>query len=457
MQEWIKRLAELLGGPIMVWGAAAVGTFLTVKSGFVQIRFFKRSLCAVFGGIFCKKKKGGVSSFQAVTAALAGTLGTGNIAGVTAAVFAGGPGAVFWMWISAFLGMATKYTEITLAVRHRVKEKDGYRGGPMYYLSRRAGVLFSILCLLASFGVGNMVQSNTAFCAMRALFPEHLTWVYLLMVAAAVMTVCILSGGFSRVSRVTEKLLPALAVFYIGGCAAVILLDLPAAGRAVSLIFHDALSLRSAAGGAGGYLLMRAIRTGCAKGIFTNEAGLGSAPIAHAAADCKFPAEQGLWGIFEVFFDTIVMCTLTGVVVIAANPSGVMSADGVSVTMMAFSGALGHWSVYLLGFSVLLFAFASILAWGSYGAACLNYLGGGRRILRGYYLMYGLAVYTGAVLQISLVWDLADVLNGLMMLPNLCGLVLLSGEMREETGRLLVQKSCGKRRKQASCTKKSGF
>ena len=352
MQEFIRRLAELLGGPIMVWGAAAVGTFLSVKSGFVQLRFFRRSMKTVFGGIFSKRKKNGVSPFQAVTAALAGTLGTGNIAGVAVAVFVGGPGAVFWMWISAFLGMATKYAEITLAVRHRIKEKDGFRGGPMYYLSRRTGILFSVLCLLASFGVGNMVQSNTAFCAMRMLFPESTGYIQILMIAAAIAVVCILSGGFSRVSHVTEKLLPALAVLYIGSCVAVILSDLPASGRAFFLIFRDAFSLRSAAGGAGGYLLMRAIRTGCAKGIFTNEAGLGSAPIAHAAADCNFPAEQGLWGIFEVFFDTIVMCTLTGIVVIGANPSGVLSADGVSVTMAAFSSSLGIWSAYLIGFSV---------------------------------------------------------------------------------------------------------
>ncbi len=457
MQEFIRRLAELLGGPIMVWGAAAVGTFLSVKSGFVQLRFFRRSMKTVFGGIFSKRKKNGVSPFQAVTAALAGTLGTGNIAGVAVAVFVGGPGAIFWMWISAFLGMATKYAEITLAVRHRIKEKDGFRGGPMYYLSRRTGILFSVLCLLASFGVGNMVQSNTAFCAMRMLFPESTGYIQILMIAAAIAVVCILSGGFSRVSHVTEKLLPALAVLYIGSCVAVILSDLPASGRAFFLIFRDAFSLRSAAGGAGGYLLMRAIRTGCAKGIFTNEAGLGSAPIAHAAADCNFPAEQGLWGIFEVFFDTIVMCTLTGIVVIGANPSGVLSADGVSVTMAAFSSSLGIWSAYLIGFSVLLFAFASILAWGSYGAACLTYLGGGRRALCIYYFIFGIAVYIGAVLKISLVWDLADVLNGLMMLPNLCGLVLLSGEVREETGRLLTKKYCGKQRKRASCTKKSRF
>lgn len=202
---------------------------------------------------------------------------------------------------------------------------------------------------------------------------------------------------------------------------------------------------------------MHAVRVGCAKGIFTNEAGLGSAPIAHAAADCESPASQGLWGIFEVFFDTIIMCTLTGIVVIGANPSGVSSPDGVSVTMQAFSGALGAWSAYFIGFSVLLFAFASILAWGSYGTACLAFLGGGRRALCGYRLLYGLAVYVGAVLQISFVWDLADVLNGLMMLPNLIGLVLLSREMREETNLLRRQISCEKRRKRRDGEKKDGF
>ena len=457
MQEWIRKLAELLGGPIMVWGAAAVGTFLTVKSGFVQIRYFKQSLCHVFGGLFKKKSEKGVSSFQAVTAALAGTLGTGNIAGVAAAVFAGGPGAIFWMWISAFLGMATKYTEITLAVRHRIRGKNGYIGGPMYYLSAKSGVLFSVLCLLASFGAGNIVQSNTAFCAMRALLPNHMLWPHLMMAVAAIATIGILSGGFGRVARVTEKLLPGLAVFYIAGCMAVILLDIPAAGRALLSIFHGAFSFQSAAGGVGGYLFMRAIRTGCAKGIFTNEAGLGSAPIAHAAANCRYPAEQGLWGIFEVFFDTIVMCTLTGIVVISANPGGINSEDGVAVTMSAFSNALGHWSAYLLGFVVLLFAFASILAWGSYGAACITYLGGTKRALRRYRILYGMAVYAGAVLQVSMVWDLADVLNGMMMLPNLCGLVWLSSEMREETKRLFVKKSCEKRRKGTLCMKKSRF
>ena len=454
MLEWIFGLSTFFGGPVMVWAAGAVGVYLMIRSGFVPVRYFGRSLAQV-----CKGGSSGksASSFRALATALSGTLGTGNIAGVAVALSVGGAGSIFWMWVSAFFGMATKYTEIVLAVRYRRKEGGVYCGGPMYYLPRIPAALFSIFCVAASFGVGNIVQANTAFCAVRAAFPDFPNLAILAVVFMAGGVFCILRGGMSGVSAFLEKALPLLAGGYIVLCLAVFVCRPHSVIDAFSAILSDAFSPMSALGGTGGYCLMRAMRTGCAKGIFTNEAGLGSAPIAHASADCVSAAEQGLWGIFEVFFDTIVMCTLTAIVVLGAFPDGVQGNNGIAITMDAFSSVLGSWAGGAVGVSVLLFAFISILAWGGYALEVLKYCRIKWRGILLYIWLYAAFVILSIWIPSKQAWECADILNALMLLPNLFGLIYLSNEMQYETMWLNARKSCGKQRKHSHDSKKGGF
>lgn len=438
----------------MVWAAGAVGVYLMMKCRFVPVRYFVRSLALVFRGISSKEKG---SSFRALTTALSGTLGTGNIAGVAVALSVGGAGSIFWMWVSAFFGMATKYTEIVLAVKYRKKDGEEYRGGPMYYLPPILAVFFSVFCTAASFGVGNIVQTNTAFCAVRTAFPDIPILAYFSVFLMAAGVFCILRGGMRGVSAFLEKVLPLLAGGYMILCFTVFFCRPHWVTAAFSRIFAEAFSPWSAIGGAGGYYIMKAMRTGCAKGIFTNEAGLGSAPIAHASASCTVPAEQGLWGIFEVFFDTIVMCTLTSIVILGAFPEGVQGSDGIMIAMTAFSSVLGSWAGGIIGIAVCFFAFVSVLAWGGYALEALKYYKIGRNGVLLYITTYTAATLLSIWIAPDLAWECADILNAMMLLPNLLGIVCLSSEMQYETKRLNVGKSCLKQRKRVSRSKKSGF
>lgn len=439
MQNPFSLLSVFLSGPVMVWGVSVIGLLISFGTRFVQIRMFARSVKTVLFGMK-KGQNGQISSFQAVTAALSGTIGTGNIAGVAIALAAGGAGAIFWMWISAFLGMAVKFAEITMAVRFRERKDGRFVGGPMYYLThavgKRTGKLFAWLCICSSFFVGNMVQANTAFGALLAITPIAPPALMCLFLVLSVVTGIVLAGGMGRIVSVTQVLVPVMAAVYLLGCMAVIVLHPASCLKALCSIVTEAFSFQSMAGGIGGSMLMQAMRVGCTKGVFTNEAGLGSAPIAHAAAECESPAVQGLFGVFEVFFDTIVMCTLTAVVILSSGVPFDSAADGISITLAAFAQTFGQTSRILLGVSVLFFAFAAILSWGGYGDSCILFLNGKRRVRRLYHVLYAAAVFFGAVFPVLSLWELADLFNGLMMIPNLLGLILLLPFVKEETYRL---------------------
>lgn len=444
MQPFVDALNSFFSGPVMVCGIAAVGLLLSIRTRFIQFSRLGYTLRTTFSQMFRRSGRGrqGITPFQAVTTALSGTLGTGNIAGVATAVSLGGAGAVFWMWVSAFFGMATKYGEIVLAMRTRRKRPDGsWAGGPMYYIEeamggRRLACAFAVFCLLSSFCMGNMVQSNTAAAAVAEISGMGPTSLRLLFLGVAAVVGFVIIGGIRRIARTTEALVPAMALFYLGGCLVVLCTHLPELADALGEIFAGAFSLRSAAGGASGYLMNRAIKIGFSKGVFTNEAGLGSAPIAHASAENDLPARQGLWGIFEVFLDTVVMCTLTGLVVIVSGFHLGGSANGAAITLAAFDRYLGGFASFLIGVSTVFFAVASIIGWAWYGETCVRYLFRSRAAVLCYKCCYVAAVYLGAVSAVELVWGLADVCNSLMMLPNLAGVVLLSGAVGEETRRL---------------------
>lgn len=391
---------------------------------------------------------GAVSPFQALCTALSATIGTGNIAGVAYAIAMGGAGAVFWMWVAAFIGMITKYAESVLAVTYRVQTADGYRGGAMYYLKyglaerfglKRTGAalacLFSAATVAASFGIGNLSQvaaiRDSVLAAAGA--PEGTRG---LLIAGIVMCAVafVILGGAERIAKANERLVPFMAALYIGGALVILLVHadrvLPAFGR----IFREAFSLRSAAGGAGGMLLARGLTFGLRRGIFSNEAGLGSSATVHAASAETDPAKQGLWGMFEVFFDTGVICTVTALVILTACDAAVIDAaggaedGGFSLAVYAFSDVFGCFGGVFIAAAVTLFAFSSLLGWSFYGVRAWEFLFGGRGV--GWYrMLFVAAVFFGAFLGTADILRLSDIFNGLMALPNLAGVLLLSGSV----------------------------
>ncbi len=444
MEAFIDRLNSLVISPIMVWVVILVGLLLTIKTGFIQFRRLGFTLRYTFSQMFAKADKNakGITPFQAVATALSGTIGTGNIAGVATAVAIGGAGSIFWMWVSAFLGMATKYAEIVLSMKYRKKSNDGsYSGGPMYYIEEAMGGkklarLFALLCLFASFGIGNMTQSNTAATAIKTFLPISDKQLKLAVIAVAIIIGFVIIGGIKRIAKITSALVPAMALFYIGGCVLIICMDFSNVGNVFKTILISAFNMKSAVGGVVGFGIIKAIKVGFARGVFTNEAGLGSAPIAHAAAENKMPAMQGLWGIFEVFFDTIVMCTLTGVVIILSGLYVDPSLNASALTLMAFQSYLGNFAAVIIAISTVFFAVATIISWSYYGETCVNYLFGSKFAVNIYKVFYIFAIYFGAITTANLVWGLSDLFNGLMMIPNLIGVMLLMNVVKSETNLL---------------------
>ena len=454
MIEMITNINNVINGfvwgPIMLALLVGTGVYLTCRTGWVQVRWFGFTLKNTIGSLFEKKEDGNgenMTAFQAVCTALAGTVGTGNIAGVTGAVFVGGPGAVFWMWVSAFFGMCTKYAEIMLAMKFREKDAKGiYKGGPMYYIETGLGkqwkplaVVFAILGGLASFGIGNIAQSSEIAGAMNGLFglkPE-ITGVLLAMVVGIVVL-----GGSKRIGQVTSFLVPFMAMFYVAAGIGVIALragDIPAAFGA---IIGSAFSFEAVGGGVFGYAIMVAMRQGFARGVFSNEAGLGSAPIAHAAASTEEPAEQAIWGIFEVFFDTIIICTITGLTVILSgvlNTAGGLSAFSSkgAAAVAAFNSVLpGTLGGTIIQISLVFFALSTILSWSYYGERCWGYLTNNNRFVDWTYKIIFICVcVVGAMGSGTLMWDISDTLNGAMAIPNLIALLALSGVVAAETKR----------------------
>ncbi|MBS3900137.1 MAG: sodium:alanine symporter family protein [Dethiobacter sp.] len=425
-----QLLHDFVGGPVLTAAILTTGIFLTVRCKFLQLRCFNLMLKETIFGIFQTEKsgRGEMTPFQALTTALAATIGTGNIAGVATAITLGGPGAIFWMWVSAFFGMVTKYAEVVLAVHYRQTSQNGMVvGGPMYFLEyglkkRFLAVLFALFASLAAFGIGNMVQANSAADAMHQVFniPPLLTGVVL-----SIATALVILGGIQRVAALTAKLIPLMSVFYL--LAALIILfwfadRIPAAFAA---IIGNAFTGTAAVGGFAGAGVLQAFRFGVARGIFTNEAGLGSASIAHATAKTDHPARQGLWGMFEVFFDTHLVCTITAVTILVTGV-WIEGLEGAALTTAAFSRGLPGIGGYVVALSLIFFAFSTLVAWSFYGEKCCEYLAGTSSVML-YRVVWILLIPVGAMGGLRTVWALADTLNGLMAIPNLIGLWGLSG------------------------------
>ena len=447
-----RALNSFAWGPFMLILLVGTGVYLTIRTGCLQVRRFGYILRNTVGTLFSGKKArkdhgDNLSPFQAVSTALAGTVGTGNIAGVTGAIFIGGPGAVFWMWVSAFFGMCTKYAEIALAIRFRsVDDKGIHRGGPMYYIENGLGkrwkwlaVLFAILGGLASFGIGNIAQASEISGAVVGLAgvtdPVQAQTLSLVVgVVLALLVAVVVLGGVKRVGQVTSYMVPFMAIFYILAGLVLIALRISELPAAFAAIFQGAFSLRSVGGGIFGYAMVVAMRQGVARGVFSNEAGLGSAPIAHAASSTQEPAEQAMWGVFEVFVDTIVICTITSLAVLLSglelgqDALNAYSSNGAAAAA-AFDATLpGHVGSVVIQISLLFFALSTIISWSYYGERCWGYLtGDNRAVTLMYKVVFILICVVGATGSGSLMWDISDTLNGLMALPNLIALLLLSG------------------------------
>ena len=450
--ELIASINSAING--FVWGVPMLvllvggGILLTIRNRGVQFRKFGYAMKNTIGKIFKKgeAKEGEITPFQAMSTALAGTVGTGNIAGITTAVTLGGPGTIFWLWITALIGMATKYSEVLLAVKFREKNKYGdWVGGPMYYIKnglgpkwKWLGVIFSVFGALAAFGIGNISQINSIASSVNSVavaFHENAkefdTVIGLITgVVIAIFVALVLLGGVKRIGQVTEKLVPGMAAIYIVCALVVVIANAGTIPGVFASIFQGAFNPSAVVGGAVGVTMKLAITKGVGRGVFSNEAGLGSAPIAHAATSEKNPVRQGLYGIFEVFMDTIVICTLTSLVVLCSGAAtgnyGNNDLAGVPTAVAGFASVFGDkLGSLILAVGLLLFATSTILGWALYGTRCAEFLFGSK-IIRPYQVLFCLVVIAGSVANLKLVWDISDTLNGLMAIPNLIGILLLS-------------------------------
>ena len=433
------------------------GVYLTCRVGFLQFRKFGYAMKNTLGKVFQKSEagEGEITPFQAVSTALAATVGTGNIAGVTGAIAVGGPGAVFWMWISAIFGMVTKYAEVVLSVRYRERNAQGdWVGGPMYYIRNGLGKrwnwlasLFCILGALAAFGIGNMTQVNTIATSINtavdafggntgahtvALFSQTIPVTSIVIGAiVSVVVMLVLFGGVKRIGAVAEKMVPVMAAIYILASLVVVGSNIGSLGKILGMIFQGAFSAEAALGGTFGITIMTTIQKGVGRGVFSNEAGLGSAPIAHAATSERNPVMQGMYGIFEVFMDTIVICTLTAFTVLCGLESGVAiewgKSAGTELIAAAFGTVFGgKTGALIIAIGITLFALSTILSWSLYGTRCFEFLTGGKGV-KAYKTIFVIAIIIGATLKLDLVWNIADTLNGFMAVPNLVALLGLSG------------------------------
>ena len=443
----------------IVWGAPMLavlfvgGLYLAKTSGFIQIKKFGCALKSSIGGIFKKREiKGGVTPFEAVCTALAGTIGTGNIAGVVIAICMGGPGAILWMWLSAFVGMGIKYAEILLAVKYRERDSDGcWAGGPMYFIKNGLGSrwkwlakLFCVFGIAASFGIGNMMQMGSIMTAVGetadVLLLEKYRWWLNPAVGLAMAVICgaAILGGVKGRGRLSSYIVPFMALLYILGALAVIVLNVERLLPAVCSIFEGAFCGKAAVGGVAGEGIRRAMSWGIKRGMFSNEAGMGSSPIAHASADTASPVEQGFMGIFEVFVDTIVICTLTGLMVLTSGislPYG--TAGGAEYCSKALSTVFGSgFSSVFMTCAMVLFAFSSIVGWSLYGERCVEYLTG-KSGLAVYRMLFTAVIFMSSMMDFQLMIQVSDIMNALMILPNMTAVLALSPVVKRETGRYL--------------------
>lgn len=447
-----------------IWGVPAmvciigVGLYLSIRTGFLQIRKFPYAIRTTIGRMFRKKdaSDGAITPFQAVCTALAATVGTGNIAGVAGALAIGGPGAVFWMWVSALLGMCTKFSEVTLAVQFRETNADGELvGGPMYYIKNGLpkcwhwlAYLFAAFGVLTVFGTGNATQVNTITTAINSaltnynlLKPDQISTSNLIIgIVITIMIAMILLGGIKRIGQVTEKLVPFMALLYIVLALGVILLNLHVVPSVFASIIEGAFHPSAVTGGVVGSLFL-SMKKGVSRGIFSNEAGLGTGSIAHACADTRKPVKQGMFGIFEVFTDTILICTLTALVILCSQvsiPYG--QAAGAELTIQGFTATYGNWVSIFTAVAMCCFAFSTILGWGLYGARCIEFLFSSK-VTKPFMVVYSLVAILGATADLGLMWNIAETFNGLMAIPNLIALFLLSGTVVKLTKAYFAQEN----------------
>ncbi|MBP5415525.1 MAG: alanine:cation symporter family protein [Lachnospiraceae bacterium] len=467
MEQFIERITAVNDAiNTFVWVQVGlvlligVGVVMTLLTGFFQVTHIKHWMKKTVGGVFDKRSrsnedKGSVSQFQALCTALAATIGTGNIAGVSAAIVIGGPGAVFWMWIAAFFGMMTNFSENVLGIYYRRKNKEGeWSGGAMYYLKDGLGnikgyekiggvlaVLFSLFAILASFGIGNMGQVNKITANLKSAFfanvnapviygdinAVNLTIGIVLMLIAGVIII----GGLQRIAAVAERVVPFMAVIYVIGALIIFILHIKVVPAMFVAIFKFAFGVKAVGGAATGIMIKTVITQGCKRGVFSNEAGLGSSVMVHSNSNVVEPIKQGLWGIFEVFADTFVVCTMTAVVVLSSGAidlSTGLAAEGVddaTLVATAFGNVFGRFGQWFVAIAMLLFAFTTVLGWSHYGSKAVEYLFGikGTKIYR---VIFVLMVVSGSLMTSSLAWDISDTFNGLMMIPNLIGVISLS-------------------------------
>ncbi len=449
---WVKI------GLILLIGA---GILMTVCTRFFQVSHLKHWWVETIGSVFKrnsdstkKTDKASITQFQALCTALAATIGTGNIAGVAAAIVIGGPGAVFWMWLAAFFGMMTNYSENVLGIYYRRRNLSGeWSGGAMYYLKDGLGskkgckhvgavlaVLFSIFAILASFGIGNMGQVNKITLNIESAFLKNVdlgtlagipVTSIIIGVALMIIAALIIIGGLQRIAAVAEKLVPFMAILYVVGCLVIFFIHIDMVGAVFASIFKFAFGVKAVAGGAAGVAISQVITQGCKRGVFSNEAGLGSSVMVHSSSNVKEPVKQGMWGIFEVFFDTFIVCTMTAVVVLTSGyvdlETGVVS-EGVNdatLVSQAFGNIFGAVGEMFVAVAMLLFAFTTVLGWSQYGTKAVEYLLG-EKAVKVYRVIFVLMIISGAVMTSSIAWDISDTFNGLMMIPNLIGVAALS-------------------------------
>ena len=450
-----------------IWGVPAmvcifgVGLYLSIRTNFLQIRKFPYAIKTTLGRIFRKRdaSDGAITPFQAVCTALAATVGTGNIAGVAGAIAIGGPGAIFWMWVSALFGMCTKFAEVTLAVHYREINANGELvGGPMYYIKNGLGkkwnwlaYLFAAFGVLTVFGTGNATQVNTITTAVNSALLNYnmisessvSTSNLIIGIIIAILIAMILLGGVKRIGQVTEKLVPFMALLYILLGLGVILLNIQHVPSVFASIFRGAFQPAAVTGGIIGSMFT-SMKKGVSRGIFSNEAGLGTGSIAHACADTKKPVKQGMFGIFEVFTDTIVICTLTALVILCSGVTvNYGEAAGAELTILGFTSTYGKWVSIFTAVAMCCFAFSTALGWGLYGARCIEFLFS-EKVIKPFMVVYSLVAIVGATANLGLMWNIADTFNGLMAIPNLIALFLLSGTVVKLTKEYFAGEGKGK-------------
>ena len=456
----ISGIIEKLNSEInkLVWGTPmlvlllAVGIYFTIRLKFFQIikirHIYNNTVKTLFKGENSKEKtdKKGISQFQAISTALAATIGTGSIAGVATAITIGGAGAVFWMWVSAVVGMMTIYAENVLGIYFRKKnEKGEWTGGAMYYIqyglnSKWLAVLFSIFCVCASFGMGNMVQANSVSTSLSQtyLLSPKITGIIIALIIGLIIL-----GGIKRIGKVSQVLVPVISILYILGTLVVIFANIKIMPTIFSNIFKEALGIGAVAGGITGTVVKNAISMGVKRGVFSNEAGLGSSVAVHSVADVKEPVIQGMWGIVEVFVDTIVVCTLTALVILsggALENASTTGLDGAPLVIESFRQVMGGFASHLVTFFIVVFAFATIIGWEYIGEKAMEYIFGTKSIII-YRVLFAVLVYFGANMQMKLVWDISDTFNGLMAIPNLIALAFLSPIVIKVTKNYMQRKS----------------